>query len=1349
VAISLDRSPLLITGLLGILKAGAAYVPLDPLYPLQRLAYIAADAKVRVLVTHSADASRLPAGNWSVVYLDQLEAETEDTDLASIQNPPRVAHGGNLAYVLYTSGSTGEPKGVAVEHRSVVNLIEWGLKTFSKDERAVMLASTSVNFDLSVFELFVTLSAGALVVLVDNLLTLCQAPAASKVTFINTVPSVMTEFLRIDEIPSSVRVVALAGESVSAPLVDRLYSSASIGRVFDLYGPTEATVYSTFALRRPQGPATIGRPIANTTALVLDDDRQAVPIGVTGELYLGGMGLAREYLGRPSLTAERFPDHPFDPGTRLYRTGDLARWLPDGSLQFLGRRDHQIKLRGFRVELGEIESALAIHAAIREVLVVKRGDSPQDARLVAYIVEAVPCANSELTSHLEQRLPSHMIPSVFVRLDALTRLPNRKVDRSALPDPPFETVVESSGAVLPRTPAEEAVAAIWRDVLGISHVGVHENFFQLGGHSLLATKVISRLRTTFKISLELRAIFDAPTIAGLAAIASSAPERASGPLTEDIQPAPRDRPLPLSFAQQRLWFLDQWNSGNGLYNIPAAFTLLGPLHVDALESSLRALMERHEALRTVFPAVNGVPTQTVRPQAELGLPVIDLTDRPEPSRSSMADTLATEEARRGFDLARGPLVRAVLFRLAEDEHRLLLTLHHIVADAWSLAVLFRELEALYRAAVGGAALELPTLRLQYPDFAVWQRNTFQGEYLARHLAYWQRQLAFPLPVLQLPFDRPRPMEMGSAGGRVQFSLAQRAAADLDRICRRERVTPFVALLAVFQVLLHRYSGQDDILVGTPVANRNRREIEDLVGCFVNTTVIRADLNGDPTFNELLKRAARTVIEAQNHQDLPFESLIDALRVPRSISHAPIFQVMFVVNNAREPLSLHGLVVSPVRIETIFSKFDLTFTLSTGHDGVRGSIEYSSELFDRPTVEGMAAEFLRLVDDALHGADRRISSLPTADVKVKPNSPVKPPHGKPVVATARPVSSSYPPSTAAAKLSRLWCEVLGLPRVGVDDNFFELGGNSLLAVRLFADIENEFGVKLPLSSLFHEGTVSAQARFLVAGQHGERWSPLVPIQPNGTQPPLFLVHGIGAEVLSFSHLAEHVGRDQPIFGLRPSTQDPTFFSTVESVAATYVHAIRAIDPRGPYRIGGYSSGGVIAYEMAQQLQTAGARVTVLAMLDSTAAGTLQRALTPVVMWRMLKNAAYWPVDDDFLRSAPLDQVRRVASKIKRRRVAVDIRDRLGVWKFPESARDTLEAHYRMLLAYRPEPYSGVVTVLRARTLRLSFRGTPDLGWRVLARGGLRLRVVEGAHDNILTEPRVRRLAAALVECLNGA
>jgi amino acid adenylation domain-containing protein len=1358
VAIMCDRSWRLAAGLIGILKAGAAYVPLDPLYPAERLAFIAADANARVLVTRSAFGSSVPAGDRAVLFLDDLDADAAHPGPDSAGNPTRVTAPDNLAYVLYTSGSTGQPKGVAIEHRSVVNLIGWALAEFSAAERAVMLASTSINFDLSVFELFLTWSGGGLVVLVDNLLMLSRAPARDRVTFVNTVPSVMTEFLRLDELPAGVRVVALAGEPLHGALVDRLYACSSVQRVFDLYGPTEATVYATGTLRVPNGRATIGGPIAGATAYVLDGRRQPVPIGVTGELYLGGAGLAREYLGRPDLTAERFQDHPFEgSGARVFRTGDLARWLPDGTLEFQGRRDHQIKLRGFRIELGEIESQLATHAAVRAALVVVRDDPPEGPRLVAYVVLSEPCGDDELVRHLERRLPGYMIPAVFVSLAALPRLPNGKIDRSALPAPARSSAT-ARVMVPPRTSAEETIAAIWRDLLGLSEIGVDDNFFQLGGHSLLATQVISRMRTAFEIPIELRVIFETPTIAGLAELAHrsrgegglASRNIGEGGLARPIPQVAPDRDLPLSFAQQRLWFLDRWNAGNGLYNIPTAFTLSGALDVGALEQSLRLLVERHAALRTVFPTAGGRPAHSVLSPADLNLSVVDVADRGSDPGSVAVQTLVMEEARRGFDLARGPLVRAVLFRLGETEHVFVLTLHHIVGDAWSLAILFRELSVLYRAIVGGTTPMLPPIPISYPDFAAWQRDTFQGELLERHLAYWTHQLRPPRAVLQLPFDRARPVDMRSDGDRVDLSLPPDTAKALTVFCRRERVTPFVTLLAVFQVLLHRWGGQDDLLIGTPIANRTRRELEDVVGCFVNTTVMRGTVGGDPSFRELVERVRQTSIDAQNYQELPFEQLIDALRIERSTSYSPLFQVMFVTNEARAALALPGVSASQIRVNTGYSKFDLTGSFTIGQDALRGSFEFSTEIFDRKTVEAMAADFARLTAAALAGGHQRVSALPmTAGSGVKPVP--RPTTGddsvRPTAVAPRPTSiqSAAMPGIEAT-LSKLWSAILETPGVGVDDNFFELGGNSFLAVRLFAGIEDAFGIKLPLSTLFQQGTIRAQATLLAATVRTDLGSPIVAIQPNGTQRPFFLVHGIGAEVLGFSTLVKHVGLDQPIFGLRPPTQEPAFFSTVENVAAAYVQAIRATDPNGPYRIGGYSGGGRIAYEMAQQLQTAGAQVEALVMIDSEAPGSSRHARTPAVLWRMLKNAAYWTVDDDFFRTSSHDRFRRLASRFRTFGHSVDIRDRLGVWRFPESTRALLEAQYRMLLAYRPQLYRGSVVVLRARTFRLSFRGTPDLGWAALAQGGIRMHVIPGAHDNILTEPRVSVLAAALVDSL---
>jgi amino acid adenylation domain-containing protein len=807
VGISLERSPDLIAAVLGVLKAGGAYVPLDPSYPLERLSFIARDAACLVLLHDGAPDALLTVRPWKTLTVGAAHnADPRD----AVAPPPVASRPGDLAYVIYTSGSTGQPKGVAIEHRNVLNLVEWALETFSRDDLRGMLASTSISFDLSVFEMFVPLSVGGTIILVENLLALSESPASSRVTLVNTVPSIMREFLRLSDLPPTARIVALAGEPLHASLVDRLYEIPSVEKVFDLYGPTETTVYATCAHRVRGGPVTIGRPISNMQACVFDEDRRPVEPGADGELYLGGAGLARGYLGRADLTAERFVPHPEHPATeRLYRTGDRVRWMDDGGLEFLGRLDRQVKVRGYRVELGEIESALVDHPALHEAAVVTRGTISDEVRLIAYIVEDTPSTDEDIYSYLERRLPACMIPTMLVRLDELPRLPNGKVNHATLP--------------------------------------------------LVAARVAE-------------------------------PGRVAG------------------------------------------------------------------------------------------------------------------------------------------------------------------------------------------------------------------------------------------------------------------------------------------------------------------------------------------------------------------------------------------VIEP------------------GHD-----------------------------------------SLPEFE----------------------------------AGLADIWRQVLGARQLSVDDNFFDVGGNSLLAVRLFTEIDKQFGLSLPPTTLFRSGTIATQARLLASSPPADVSSPLVPLQPTGSRPPFFLVHGIGGEVFGFNDLVKHTGSDQPIYGLRAHSRDGNdLVSSIEDLASTYVRAIRSLVPCGPYYIGGYSAGGVIAYEMAQQFLAAGEQVGLLVILDAAAPGP-HEYLTPAACWRWVVNACYWPLDDDFFRTGVSDQLARVHSKAKAMREfsrqaigmkpseTVDVRDLLGLWNVPANAREYLERYVRMMDAYRATEYDGEITVLRARTLSLSYRGTADLGWRRLARSGVSLHIVPGAHDTILMQPRVRLLAAVLVERLERA
>jgi amino acid adenylation domain-containing protein len=1374
IGVALERSPETIVALLAVLKAGGAYVPLDPGHPPARLAALAARAGLGLIVTRADIAGRLSAAGARTVLLDgeaDAIAAQESCTPASVSGPDA------LAYVLFTSGTTGQPKAVGVPHRAIVRLVH-GLPDVPLGRDQTVLHMAPLAFDASTFEVWGPLvHGGRIAVAPDHLITSGSLEAflsEYQVTVVWLTASLFNAI--VDDRPDAlagVRHLLIGGEALSVPHVERALSALPATRVINGYGPTEATTFTcahVISSRDASGAGSIpiGRPLANTRVYVLGPDRELRPEGEPGELWIGGDGLAVGYLGDAELTAACFVPDPFvaDVNARMYKSGDRVRFLPDGTLEFLGRVDDQIKIRGVRIEPGEIEAALAQHPRVRRAAVAAVELPVLGNSLVAFVVPAPSLSKgdhgepmaSALRDFLRARLPDQMVPSQWIALDALPLLASGKIDRGQLPAlatrpaPP-----RASAAVGPRSKIEGAIAGIWRDVLGIAEPGVHDDFFDVGGHSLLATQVLSRIQSTLGVSLDLRTLFATPTVAGLAqrteALIGSARKDAPIPRVS------RERDLPLSFAQQRLWFLQQWFADSAVYNVPAALRLEGTLDVGAMTRAIQAIVARHEALRTAFPSAGGRPVQRVSNDVSVSVPVTDLSDLPTAEAEAVALAMARDESGRLFDLGAVPLFRVALVKLTSTTHILLLTLHHIIADGWSIGVLFRELGSLYATAQQGTPASLTPLSVQYPDFAEWQRQHLSGRMLDRLLAYWRNQLRAPRAVLDLPLDRPRPPESTGSGGRVPLSLSPEQVRALERFCAVEKATMFMALLAVFQVLLQRYSGQDDVSVGTAVANRTRPETEALIGCFVNTLVMRGDLSGDPTFRTLIRRTRDTAIDAQVHQDLPFELLVDALNVERSPNHAPLFQAMFGLHEGPPArLELPGLSVSRVPVGFNYAKFELSLELRHATDALRGSLEYSADLFERQTVERMATDWQALLGAFLADPDRRLSEValdgPSAD---RPRSRVD---ARTAVRVPAARGESGDPTDVETTLVEIWRRILEISDVGVDDDFFDLGGNSMLAARLLAEIEDRFSVTLRLSSLFRDGTVRMQAILVSSGRSAANaHSTIVPIQPLGARRPFFLVHGIGGEVISFQALAKHVGGNQPIYGLQADTSANGHRpSRIEDVAAHYLRAIRAIEPRGPYRLGGYSAGGVIAYEMAQQLRAAGEDVALLAMLDAPAPGSREAGLTPATAWRLLKNAAYWPVDDQFFRMGWPAQRARVRAKfkamqtrIRRRRSAQDsetgdVRDRLGLWAMPASARDYLERYVEMTRAYRPQPYDGAITLLRARTLSLGFRGAPDLGWRTLAQG-VTLRVIPGAHDTILQEPGVRRLAAALVERLD--
>jgi amino acid adenylation domain-containing protein len=993
VAVCLSRGVHLVEALLGVMAAGGAYVPIDPRYPRERQAYLLADSGARLLLTEAGLAEGLTGGARRILVeawqdgpaISAISAMWAMPAMSAIEPPPRSLPAG-LAYLIYTSGSTGRPKGVAIEHRSAAALVRWALAAFPPAVLARTVASTSVCFDLSVFELFVPLAGGGTVVLVDDALAV-PAAAPAEPTLLNTVPSALAELLRQGALPPSVATVNLAGEPLSRALVEEAYRTGTVERVYNLYGPSEDTTYSTWALVPPGAgaPVTIGRPLPGTRAYVLDARGLPVPFGAIGELHLAGAGLARGYFHRPELTAERFVPDPFAPlpGGRLYRTGDRVRYRPDGELEFLGRVDQQVKVRGFRVEPGEVEAALTAAAAVREALVTTCELRPGDLQLVAY---AVPAPGSRATAEslralLAARLPEFMIPTLWVLLPALPRTPNGKVDRRALPAP--EVQAGAAGAA-PRGELEELLAGLFADLLKVEQVGRDDSFFALGGHSLLATQLVSRIRQALGAELSVQTVFAAPTVAALAGLPEISARSAgsAGTALPPIERSPRSGPLPLSFAQSRLWFLHRLAPGSPSYNMPCAVRLAGPLEPSALAAAFAEIVRRHEVLRTAFPLLDGQPAQSIAPSPGPGallLPRVDLSGLPAGRRAAEEERLTSREARRPFDLGRGPVLRCLLIVGSAAEHALLVTLHHIAADGWSIGILARELSILYRAGAARQPSPLPELPLQYADFAGWQRRFLSGEVLTTQLAYWRQQLAGLPDGLDLPLDRPRPALPTLDGGRAARAFPDALRLAIHRRCREQGATFFMLALAAFAALLARLTRQTDLVVGAPIANRTHREIEDLIGFFVNTLVLRLDAAGAPAFGELLGRAREAALGAGAHQDLPFERLVEELAPERSLDRTPLFQVVCVVQNAPPPvLDLPGLstAVRPVHAGT--ANFDLTLTFAETDGILEASLEYKTALFDAGTVERFLDHLVTLTDAAVADPGTPVSRLPLLD-----------------------------------------------------------------------------------------------------------------------------------------------------------------------------------------------------------------------------------------------------------------------------------------------------------------------------------------------------------------------------------
>lgn len=1088
VGICIDRSLDMAIGILGILKSGAAYLPLDPEYPSERLAFMIQDARPYALVTSPNVSDAIPSNNSHVVLLDD-EQMLSSPATGNVSEKPQAA---DLAYVIYTSGSTGQPKGVMIEHINLSNYLlaldrEIGIRG---DDTYLHLAS--IAFSSSRRQLLLPLSQGATVVIADanerkDPVKLFELIKSRGVTIMDAVPSFwrncttilaeLEEPERRELLDNRLRLMLSASEPLTSD-IPRTWAKEFLhpARHVHMFGQTETAgivcLNEISAHADHDGRIPIGRPIANTEIRIVDENMNPCLPGDAGELLIGGAGVGRGYLNRPDLSSEKFVTKQIG---RFYRTGDFARLREDGKIEFAGRRDQQLKIRGFRVELAEVETALATHAAVREVVVVAKTDAHQNTRLVAYFVPSTGAPGTgEMRALAYERLPEHAVPSVFIALDALPLSANGKVNRLALAEHNDSAGCEANPYTAPGTGAERQLISIFSEVLHIDHPGIDDNFFELGGNSLLAGQAIARIRRAFQIDAPITWLFDSPAARALAVRIESAvkTEAADMPLRR----VSRAEPLPLSPAQHRLWFLDQLEPGNHTYNIAHAIGIRGALDIETLRRCFDGIVARHEILRTRFVEIDGMPYQQADLPTQTDWRLFNLSGFNTSERDHEARRIVEAESRKPFDLSTGPLMRVRLLLLEPDQFVLLITLHHIVSDGWSAQVLANELSAFYDAFTSDTSPALGELPAQYADFAASQHESSVRGALAPQLAYWKQQLRDAPPVLNLPTDRIRPAEDGYHGGQEALRLSTGLVKTLTAFSQSEGVTLFMTLLTAFDVMLARYSGDNEIVVGTPVAGRTSVETEPLIGMFVNTLPLRVKVSPELTVRQLVPNVREVSLSAYANQSVPFDSLVNALQCDRTAQHHPIFQVMFALQRPTPLPRLAELEVKAVKLHKDTAKFDLALDAIDQGEDLELQITYRTDLFEAQSVRCMLSDFQLLLQAFTENPDQRVCDLPAMTWAPK-QSPAR------SETTSSSAASVYvaPRTPIEEQLVSIWSEVLLIDRVGIDDNFFMLGGHSLMATQLIGRVRNAFGFELPLRRLFQTPTISGLAAAIYESQ----------------------------------------------------------------------------------------------------------------------------------------------------------------------------------------------------------------------------------------------------------------------------
>ncbi len=976
VAVFLERSIDMVVGLLGVIKAGGAWVPLDVSYPTERVAHVLEDSNARVVLTHEKWRAALPESDCLLVSLD---SDWDQIENESAENPVTTATAESAAYVIYTSGSTGKPKGVVGLHGATVNRLEWMYRRYPFAPGEVCCQKTSLSFVDSIWEIFGPLLHGVPLVIfaegvVKDVERFIDALEKSSVTRLVLVPSLLRAMLAtgdgIGRRLSQLKSWTSSGEALPLPLADSFRQHFPNATLLNLYGSSEVaadvTYYEVTQTGLPDIP--LGRPIANTQVYILDSNLEPAPVGVTGEIHIGGANVARGYLGRPELTAEKFIPNPFDPGQRLYKTGDLCRFLKTGDVEYRGRTDHQVKIRGSRIELGEIQSALDTHPDIRASIVLAQDNASGEKRLTAYVLSHDrKTSKRELRAYLTKKLPEFMIPASVVVLDEFPKTASGKVDRLSLPKP----ADLREDHVAPRNLTEEIVAGLLAEMLKVDDISISDDFFELGGHSLLIPQVTARLNEMFGVDLPLRALFDNSRVGELAAAIESL--RPAGRVVTEIPivPIERNGELPLTFAQESLWAIDQIAPATGAYNIPRALRLNGSLNIAALQQSLDAIVSRHEVLRTVFRSSNGKPFARIDPYCKIDLVIREAVDPEVPLR-------VAEESRRPFKLSTGPLLRATVLRLNDNEHILIVTMHHIISDGWSMSIFFDELVSYYHDLSNGDELQADTLPVQYADFAAWQRNSLTPSGLDASLAYWRQQLADVPAIAELPVFQPRPAIRTFHGNRHVFEIPADLTSAVKQLARDERVTLFMTLLGAFQTLLWTYSKHDNIVTGSPSAGR-RPGTENLIGYFVNTLVLKTSFSANPTYREIVHRVAEATRDALDHEQVPFAKVVEALQTEHTLSYNPVFQVWFVLQagpGRGERRDFPGLEVEPYPIDSDVTRHDLQLTMWENSGVLKAAFTYNTDILDLETVSYMAAEFLVLLARIVKEPEVRANELRT-------------------------------------------------------------------------------------------------------------------------------------------------------------------------------------------------------------------------------------------------------------------------------------------------------------------------------------------------------------------------------------